>query len=92
MRRFGAAARQLLGGRGRSGFRLGGHRVFGRGFLRGSGFGDRLFSGSLDNPIMGSATLTPAQAADFMSGKWYVNLHTAANKGGEVRAQALLAP
>ena len=50
------------------------------------------FSGSLDNPIMGSATLTPAQAADFMSGKWYVNLHTSANKGGEVRAQALLAP
>jgi hypothetical protein len=50
------------------------------------------FSGSLDSPIRGSATLTPAQAADFMSGKWYVNLHTAANKGGEIRAQALLAP
>ncbi len=47
---------------------------------------------SLDSPIKGSATLTPAQAADFMSGKWYVNLHTAANKGGEIRAQALLAP
>lgn len=50
------------------------------------------FSGSMDSPIKGSATLTPAQAADFMSGKWYVNLHTAANKGGEVRAQALLEP
>ena len=50
------------------------------------------FSGSLESPIKGSATLTPAQAADFMSGKWYVNLHTAANKGGEIRAQALLAP
>ena len=50
------------------------------------------FSGSLDSPIKGSATLTPAQAADFMSGKWYVNLHTAANKGGEIRAQALLMP
>ena len=50
------------------------------------------FSGSLESPINGSATLTPAQAADFMSGKWYVNLHTAANKGGEIRAQALLAP
>jgi len=22
-----------------------------------------------------------------MSGKWYVNVHTAANKGGEVRGQ-----
>ncbi len=50
------------------------------------------FSGSLESPIKGTATLTPAQAADFMSGKWYVNLHTAANKGGEVRAQALLEP
>ena len=50
------------------------------------------FSGSMDSPIKGSATLTPAQAADFMSGKWYVNLHTATNKGGEIRAQALLAP
>lgn len=50
------------------------------------------FSGSLDSPIKGAATLTPAQAADFISGKWYVNLHTAANKGGEVRAQALQAP
>ena len=50
------------------------------------------FAGSLDSPIKGSATLTPAQAADFMSGKWYVNLHTAANKGGEIRAQALLTP
>ena len=48
------------------------------------------FSGSLESPIKGSATLTPAQTADFMSGKWYVNLHTATNKGGEVRAQALL--
>ena len=50
------------------------------------------FSGSLETPIKGTATLTPAQAADFMSGKWYVNLHTAANKGGEIRGQALLAP
>lgn len=49
-------------------------------------------SGNLDSPIRGTATLTEAQAADFMSGKWYVNLHTAAHKGGEVRAQALLAP
>lgn len=50
------------------------------------------FSGSLESPIRGTATLTPAQAADFMSGKWYVNLHTDAHKGGEIRAQALLAP
>lgn len=35
----------------------------------------------------GSATLTDAQAADLMSGKWYVNIHTAANKAGEIRGQ-----
>jgi len=35
----------------------------------------------------GSATLTDAQADDLMAGKWYVNVHTAANKGGEIRGQ-----
>lgn len=35
----------------------------------------------------GSATLTDAQANDMMAGKWYVNIHTAANKGGELRGQ-----
>lgn len=35
----------------------------------------------------GSATLTDAQAADLMAGKWYVNVHTATNKGGEIRGQ-----
>jgi hypothetical protein len=31
--------------------------------------------------------LTASQAADLSAGKWYVNLHTAANPGGEVRGQ-----
>jgi len=35
----------------------------------------------------GSATLTDAQAEELMAGKWYINIHTAANKGGEVRGQ-----
>ncbi len=35
----------------------------------------------------GTATLTDAQAEELMAGKWYVNVHTAANKGGEVRGQ-----
>jgi hypothetical protein len=35
----------------------------------------------------GSATLTEAQAKDMLAGEWYVNLHTAANKGGEIRGQ-----
>jgi hypothetical protein len=35
----------------------------------------------------GSATLTDAQAADLVAGKYYVNVHTEANKGGEIRGQ-----
>lgn len=39
------------------------------------------------SPVSGSATLTDAQAADLMAGKYYVNIHTAANPGGEIRGQ-----
>jgi hypothetical protein len=39
------------------------------------------------SPAEGSATLTDAQAADLMAGKYYVNIHTAANPGGEIRGQ-----
>ena len=35
----------------------------------------------------GKATLTDAQADDLMAGKWYVNIHTATNKAGEIRGQ-----
>ena len=34
-----------------------------------------------------SATLTEAQAADLMAGRYYINVHTDANKGGEIRGQ-----
>ena len=39
------------------------------------------------SPVEGSATLTDAQAADLLAGKYYVNIHTAANPGGEIRGQ-----
>ena len=39
------------------------------------------------SPFEGSATLTEAQATDLLAGKWYVNVHTEANKGGEIRGQ-----
>jgi hypothetical protein len=42
---------------------------------------------SAASPISGTATMTDAQVADLEAGKCYVNVHTAANKGGEVRAQ-----
>ena len=38
-------------------------------------------------PITGSAVLTPQQMADLMAGKYYVNVHTAQNKPGEIRGQ-----
>ena len=37
----------------------------------------------------GSATLTDAQAADLLAGRYYINVHTAANKGGEIRGQVM---
>jgi hypothetical protein len=39
--------------------------------------------------IKGSKTLTDAQIADLQSGKYYANIHTDANKGGEIRGQLM---
>ena len=46
--------------------------------------------GTMSTPSEGSATLTAAQAADLMAGRWYANVHTAANPGGEVRGQMMV--
>lgn len=41
------------------------------------------------SPTTGSVTLTDAQMADLEAGKWYANVHTADNKGGEIRGQMM---
>jgi hypothetical protein len=44
-------------------------------------------TGDLKSPVKGSATLTDAQAADLLAGRYYLNIHTAAHRPGEVRGQ-----
>jgi hypothetical protein len=41
------------------------------------------------SPVHGTATLTDAQIKDLEAGMWYVNVHTGANPGGEIRGQVL---
>jgi hypothetical protein len=41
------------------------------------------------SPSSGTVTLTDDQMKDLEAGKWYANVHTAANKGGEIRGQVL---
>ena len=43
----------------------------------------------VESPIKGEATLTPEQAQQFSAGEWYINVHTQANPGGEVRGQVV---
>ena len=45
------------------------------------------FQNAGTSPIVGQATITPAQYGDLAAGLWYVNVHTAANPGGEIRGQ-----
>jgi len=47
---------------------------------------------NLASPIKGTATLTDAQISDLEAGQTYINLHTAENKGGEIRGQLQRAP
>ena len=39
------------------------------------------------SPLKGEATLNDQQVTDLMAGRWYVNVHTEANKAGEIRGQ-----
>jgi hypothetical protein len=42
---------------------------------------------NLASPLQASGAMTDAQLADLHAGKCYVNIHTGANKGGELRGQ-----
>jgi CHRD domain len=44
---------------------------------------------AVGNPIKGRATLTPEQAKQFAAGAWYINVHTQAHPGGEIRGQVI---
>ena len=44
-------------------------------------------TGDLASPIKGSVTLTDDQAKALTNGDMYFNIHTAMNKGGEMRGQ-----
>ena len=47
-----------------------------------------IFAGAAaKSPFEGSATLTDEQAKQLTGGEWYANIHTAANKAGEIRGQ-----
>ena len=44
------------------------------------------------SPAIGNSALAPAQAADLQNGLWYLNIHTAAFPGGEIRGQVQVVP
>jgi hypothetical protein len=41
------------------------------------------------SPIQGTVVLTPAQATQFLGGRWYLNIHTQRFPNGEIRGQAV---
>jgi hypothetical protein len=49
-------------------------------------------SSATNGGFSGTVTITPAQAVDLFAGRWYINTHTAANGGGEIRGNLVPAP
>lgn len=45
------------------------------------------FKDPVTSPVKGKVKLTAAQAKDMLAGLTYVNIHTQAHKGGEIRGQ-----
>lgn len=45
------------------------------------------FTPGVSGSYSGSATINETQEAELLDGKWYVNVHTELNGGGEIRGQ-----
>lgn len=45
-----------------------------------------------DNPLVGEVTLSDEQLQTLLAGDYYVNVHTPANPGGEIRGQIITEP
>ena len=48
--------------------------------------------GSIASPMIGSATISNAQAVDMLNGLWYINIHSSTFPGGEIRGQVQVVP
>ncbi|MFP6654061.1 MAG: CHRD domain-containing protein [Myxococcota bacterium] len=53
--------------------------------------GVQVSTGVAGDPVVGSATLSASQEADLIAGLWYLNMHTTAFPGGEIRGQVTVA-
>ena len=54
--------------------------------------GVRVNIGVAGNPVIGSTVITEAYETELLSGLWYVNLHSDAFNGGEIRGQISVVP
>jgi hypothetical protein len=43
----------------------------------------------VNSPLKGQQKLSDAQAAGLLAGRWYANIHTVQNPGGEIRGQLM---
>lgn len=53
----------------------------------GVGAGIQVTIGDVTSPSVGSAAITEGQEADLLAGLYYINYHTSACSGGEIRGQ-----
>jgi hypothetical protein len=54
--------------------------------------GVQVNTGVAGPPVVGNAVISDLQEADLLAGLWYLNLHTSAFGGGEIRGQVMVVP